>query len=219
VEAGDVRAAVRTYGLPGAVVVVCVALAVFAFLLAADVASLRSTLRNDDVRYRGVPGAKLWDARQIVPGGIARTLLGVDDDILYRRALRGVRLSHPEQPGFSDPSFVVNRNEATAWLTDIVEHDPSKTRRSAAANLLGILSFSDAVADFSNRGRLLTSAAGRFRQAITLDPSNDDAKLNLELTTSSSRGLQVSESGGGTNPSPGGKGAKGAGAGEGGTGY
>ncbi len=40
----------------------------------------------------------------------------------FRRALRGVRLSHPEMPGYSDPSYVVHRNEATAWLTDIVQH-------------------------------------------------------------------------------------------------
>jgi hypothetical protein len=113
----------------------------------------------------------------------------------------------------------VNRNDATAWLTDIVQGDSSDERRSAAANLLGVLSFSDAVADYSNRGRLLASSASRFRQAIALDPENDDAKHNLELTLSRSRGLELAESGGGTNPSPGGKGAKGAGAGEAGSGY
>ena len=82
-----------------------------------------------------------------------------------------------------------------------------------------MLSFSDAIADFSNRAKLLEAAAGRFRQAIVLDPGNEEAKHNLELTFSRSRGLELSESGGGTNPSPGGKGARGAGAGEAGSGY
>jgi hypothetical protein len=215
----DVRTALRTYGLPIAVVIACLVGAVAAFSLAHDVLSLRTTLRGDDVRYRAVPGETLWVPRQLVPGGVARTLMGVDDDLLFRRALRATRLSHPEQPGFSDASYVVNRNEATAWLTDIVLHDSSATRRSEAANLLGVLSFSDAIADYANRQRLLSSAAGRFRQAIAFDPANDDAKLNLELTLSRSRGLELSESGGGTNPAPGGKGAKGAGAGEAGSGY
>jgi len=214
-----VKGFLRVYGVTLAAVLGCVVGAAAAFLLAHDVASVRSTIRSDDVRYAAVPGEQLWAPRQLVPGGVARALLGVNDDIELRKALRGTRLSHPENPGFSDPSYVVNRNEATAWLTDLVQSDPSSQRRAQAANLLGILSFSDALADFTNRGRLLSSAAGRFRQAITLDPSNADAKLNLELTLSRTKALNLSESGGGTNPSPGGKGAKGAGAGEAGSGY
>ena len=123
-------------------------------LLALDVARVRSALPADDVRYRGEPGARLWAPTEVVPGGVARTLLAVPDDIRFRRAVRGVRLSHPEMPGFSDPAYVVHRNEATAWLTDIVQGDDDPTRRSAAANLLGVLSFADAIADYTNRGRL-----------------------------------------------------------------
>lgn len=213
------RARVRQHGPTFAAVGACLVGAVFAFLLALDVATTSAALRDDDVRYQVVPEARLWSPEERVPGGLAKALLGVEDDVLYRRALRATRLSHPESPGFSDPSYVVNRNDASAWLTDIVQHDSSDERRSSAANLLGVLSFSDAIADYSNRGRLLASAAGRFRQAIALDPGNEEAKHNLELALSRSKGLELSESGGGTNPSPGGKGARGAGAGEGGSGY
>lgn len=213
------RARIARIALPVAVVAACLVGAVFAFVLALDVAATSAALRDDDVRYRALPEEPLWTPRQLVPGGLAETLVGVDDDLLFRRALRATRLSHPEMPGFSDPSYVVNRNDASAWLTDIVQSDSSTERKSAAANLLGVLSFSDAIADFSNRGKLLEAAAGRFRQAIVLDPGNEEAKHNLELTFSRSRGLELSESGGGTNPSPGGKGAKGAGAGEAGSGY
>ncbi len=149
----------------------------------------------------------------------ARSVLGVRDDILFRRALRAVRLSHPETPGFSDPTFVIHRNDASAWLTDVVQRDGDPLRRSAAANLLGVLSFADAIADYTNRGKLLASAIERFRQAIALDPANDGAKFNLELALSRSRGLELTEAGGGTAPSPGGKGSKGAGAGDPGSGY
>jgi hypothetical protein len=223
----------------GAAGLACLLVGVGLLLLALDVARARASLRDGDARYRATalvtrietaqgagltvrpPTADrtLWKPSEVVPGGIARRLLAVDDDILFRRAVRGVLLSHPEAPGFSDPEFVVNRNEATAWLTDVVQGDDDDARRSRAANLLGILSFGDAVADYENRGKLLASAAGRFRQAVALDPANADAKYNLETVLASSRGLDVAESGGGTNPSPGGKGSRGAGAGDPGSGY
>jgi hypothetical protein len=192
---------VRRYLPTIAAVAACLVAGTVLFLLALDVARLRTTLAADDVRYRAAPGERLWQPTEVLP------------------AVRGVRLSHPEMPGFSDPSYVVNRNEATAWLTDIVQGDGDPARRSDAANLLGVLSFADAIADYTNRGKLLEGATGRFRQAVTLDPGNELAKFNLELTLSSSRGLELTEAGGGNAPSPGGKGARGAGAGDPGSGY
>jgi hypothetical protein len=230
----------RRHLLTGAAALACLLVGVGLLLLALDVARARASLRDDDARYRaaalvtrvatlgGGPATEvrpptaertLWKPSEVVPGGIARRLLAVDDDILFRRAVRGVLFSHPEAPGFSDPEYVVNRSEATAWLTDVVQGDDDAARRSRAANLLGILSFGDAVADYENRGKLLASAAGRFRQAVALDPANADAKYNLETVLASSRGLELAESGGGTNPSPGGKGSRGAGAGDPGSGY
>jgi hypothetical protein len=200
-------------------VTACLLLGAVLLVLALDVLRLRSALPADDVRYRGEPEASLWAPTEILPAGFARSVLGVRDDIRFRRAVRGVRLSHPEMPGFSDPAYVVHRNEATAWLTDVVQQDDDPARRSAAANLLGVLSFADAIADYTNRGRLLEGATGRFRQAVNVDPGNDEAKHNLELTLSRSRGLELSEAGGGNAPSPGGKGARGAGAGDPGSGY
>lgn len=204
---------------PIALVAVCLVVGVGLLLLAVDVARLRSALTEDDVRYRAVPTAELWQPSEALPGGVARSVLGVRDDILFRRALRAVRLSHPEMPGFSDPTFVIHRNDASAWLTDVVQRDGDRQRRSAAANLLGVLSFADAIADYANRGKLLASSIERFRQAIALDPANDGAKFNLELALSRSRGIELTEAGGGTAPSPGGKGSKGAGAGDPGSGY
>ena len=209
----------KKHALTVAAVAACLVAGVASLLLALDVATTRAALPRDDVRYRAAPNETLWTPREIVPGDLAERLLGVSDDILYRRAVRSVRLSHPEMPGFSDPTYVVHRSDATAWLTDVVQHDGDVERRSAAANLLGVLSFADAIADYTNRTKLLEGSAGRFRQAIAFDPENAEAKYNLELTLARSRGLELSESGGGANPSPGGKGSKGAGAGEAGSGY
>ena len=209
----------RRHVLTLAAVLACLVAGAALLVLALDVSRLENAFADDDVRYRASPEETVWEPAEIVPAGAARWLLAANDDILFRRALRGVRLSHPETPGFSDPAYVVHRNEASAWLVDIVQRDDDDSRRSAAANLLGILSFADAIADYENRGRLLEGAAGRFRQAIAFDPGNEDAKYNLELALSRSQGLELSESGGGTAPSPGGKGSRGAGAGDPGSGY
>lgn len=209
----------RRHAVTAAIALACLAVGTALLLLALDVSRLESAFADDDVRYGAAPEETVWEPTALVPAGLARGLLAVDDDVLFRRALRGVRLSHPETPGFSDPAYVVHRNEATAWLIDVVQRDDDHARRSAAANLLGVLSFADAIADYENRGRLLEGAAGRFRQAIAFDPLNEDAKFNLELTLSRSQGLELTESGGGTAPSPGGKGARGAGAGDPGSGY
>ena len=209
----------RRYLLNGAAAVVCVVVGVVLLLLALDVARARAAFREDDVRYRATPESTLWQPAEAVPGGVARRLLGVDDDLLIRRAIRGVRISHPETPGLTDPAYIASRNEATAWLTDVVQGEDTQVRRSRAANLLGTLSFADAISDYENRGKLLASAAARYRQAIALDPGNAEAKFNLETALSTARGLDLSESGGGTNPSPGGKGSRGAGAGDPGSGY
>lgn len=205
--------------LLGVLVAACVAAGAVALLLAVDVAATRAALEEDDVRYRRAPEQTLWAPDELVPGEAARRLLGVEDDLLFRRALRAARLSHPEMPGFSDPAYVLHRNDASAWLVDVVRGDESSERRSAAANLLGVLSFADAIADYQNRAKLLEVAGSRFRQAISLDSRNEDAKVNLELTLSRTRDFELSEAGGGTDPSPGGRGSKGAGAGDAGSGY
>jgi len=154
-----------------------------------------------------------------VPLDAAERLLGVSDDVAFRRALRAVRLGRPDQPPGFDPAYVVMRNDAAARLNAIVRGRGPHDRRSAAANLLGVLAFSEASFAFEDKAGLFAAAANRFRQAIQLDPANDDAKYNLEITMSRQTQLELSEASGGDNPAPGGKGARGAGAADAGSGY
>ena len=48
-----------------------------------------------------------------------------------------------------------------------------------------------------------------LQPTLGLDPTNDDAKYNLEYALQRSRGVQLTEGGGGQNPSPGGSGSTG----------
>lgn len=204
---------------PIAAIVACLLAGTVLILAGLDVARWRDAIRTSDLTYRGAPQSSSWAPRTFLPAGATRWLLGVDDDIAYRRALRAFRLAHVESPIVSDPALVIQRNDATVRLTDIVEHGSDPLQRSAAANLLGAIAYSDALADYTNRTKLIVTASQRFGQAIAFDPGNDDAKYNLELTLALGRATNLTESGGGTNPAPGGKGSKGAGAGDPGTGF
>src|SRR5207245_1469617 len=59
----------------------------------------------------------------------------------------------------------------------------SAQRRSAAFNLMGVLQFSQTLpsSDEAARNATIREGVGDFRNALELDATNDDAKLNLEL--------------------------------------
>jgi hypothetical protein len=203
----------------GAGIVGCLVAGVLLCLVGLDVASWSRSMRTGDVTYRATPESVLWSPDTVLPARLTRSLLGLGDDLAYRHALQAFRLAHIGSPVVSDPSLIVRRNDASVLLTRVVQSSTDSRRRSTAANLLGAIDYSDAVADYADRARLILDAVGRFQQAIAFDPTNDDAKYNLELTLALGRAQGLNESGGGTNPAPGGKGSKGAGAGTAGTGY
>ena len=200
----------------------CLSLAVVLALLALDVTRSSDAIRTGDVRYRVFPEDDgLWRADELVPLAVARNVLGIEDDVAFRRALRELRLARLDDPSAStsDPELAINRNAAQARLEAIVSADGDLTRRSRAAGLLGVLGIARFVTETQGRDALLSSTIANLQLAIALDPANDEAKQNLELAFQRGRGLDLSEGAGGANPAPGGNGAKGAGAGQPGSGY
>ena len=82
-----------------AVAAVALLLAAAAALLAADVAAWRDELRVADARFAVRDGRASWEAAERVPFGLARRLLGVEDDRAARRALRLFRAAYlPHAP-------------------------------------------------------------------------------------------------------------------------
>ena len=198
--------------------VACFMLAAGLLLTALDVARWRSALESGDVRYRAAPQeSDLWQPGQVVPFGAAEALLGVDDDVDFREALRTLRLAGVAQAESSDPRLALRRSEARSLIAAIAEGDADTWRRSRAMSLLGAISFASALSDSQDQDALQRDALARFRGAIQLEPDNDEAKANLELALR--RDAEAGESGGGDDPTPGGQGARGAGAGEAGGGY
>lgn len=198
----------------------CLTLAAGLAIVAADVARWQDALPAGDVRYRVEPeDADPWTPSTIAPVGLSRALLGVADDVELRQALRAIRVAQLDEPTVSDPHVALLRNEALARLEAVASGDDTPTRRSRAAGLLGVLGLARLVTETQDPAAAVEAAVLNFRRALALDPENDEAKFNLELALQRSRGVQITEAGGGADPTPGGSGAEGAGAGDPGTGY
>jgi hypothetical protein len=85
----------------------CLALAVLLSLLALDVHRRDRSFQADDVLFRvGSLRDDRWQPTEIVPFGAARALLGVDDDLAYRRALQLVRRAHPRTVTYEQSKLV-----------------------------------------------------------------------------------------------------------------
>ncbi|HEY6076389.1 MAG TPA: hypothetical protein VIV36_06085 [Gaiella sp.] len=202
--------------------VICLALALGLGLLALDVTRSRDALAQDDVQFRISPErVGLWRASTVVPSGLAVSLIGTEDDVELRRAVRSVRLARLDDPtvSVSDPEVALLRNDAQARLDAIIAGDADAATKSRAAGLLGVIGLSRLGSETQDRVALLSATVANLQLAIALDPSNDEAKYNLELALQRSRGVQLTEGAGGQDPTPGGSGSSGAGAGDPGSGY
>lgn len=196
----------------------CFALAAGVLALARDVAGWRDAFQTGDVRYRVAPqAAGLWRPDGTMPADPARGLLGIEDDLAFRRALQALRHAGVEDMQVSDPEVALRRNDARTQLAAVAGGDPDRARRSRALGLVGVLSLASALSNVQQATPLLRDALVRFRGAIALDPDNAEAKVNLELGLR--RDEEISQGGGGERPTPGGEGAAGAGTQETGTGY
>jgi hypothetical protein len=198
----------------------CLALAAGLAAVAVDVDRWRDALPAGDVRYRVSPEKPdTWTPSTLVPVGLSRSLLGVRDDVDFRRALRAFRIARLDQATVSDPNLALLRNQAQARLDAVVSGRDVRSRRSRAAGLVGVLGLARLATETQDRAEAVEAAVLNLRLALTLDPGNDEAKFNLELALQRARGVQITEAGGGADPTPGGSGAEGAGAGDPGTGY
>lgn len=187
-------------------------------LLATDTLRWPGAMRAGDVRYADDPAHPgIWHLTGAFPFGAARGLLGLGDDISYREALQSFWRGKPRTLPFSDSNFFGVRAHAQQQLAAIALHDPNRQHSSPAANLVGVLGFANAAFDQDRSQIYLANAVDSFRTAIRLDPSNADAKYNLELALVR---LQAADEENQSNTgSSHGKKAAAAGTGEPGTGY
>lgn len=195
------------------------ALAVAGVLLAADILRWRAHLDRGDARFAAATGNRsMWDADELLPFAPARRLLGVDDDLRFRRAIQSFRLARPTRAP-RDQHDVAVRAEAAFALARLERSDPRSERRSIAALLGGVLAFEQARTEQTDAQVYLGRSLDEFRRAIRLDPANDDAKYDLELVLNLVREVQEQGRGSGRSQRRGRASGQGAGSGSRGSGF
>jgi hypothetical protein len=163
---------------------VCLCAAAVAALLATDVRAWESAFRAGDAEAVAHP-TEPRTADEILPFHVARNLLAVDDDLALRRALVLFHSGYTGIPSRDQSSAGTEaRAEAEAALERAVRVEGDGSRASIAANLLGVLELVDAAAGVGQSAATVDRAIVEFQNAIHLDPTNDDAKANLELAMS-----------------------------------
>jgi hypothetical protein len=159
---------------------VCVAAAVLLVLIAVDAHTWSTRLAADDLRYRKDPSSPgLWRPSQIVPGGLTKDILGIGDDLAYRRALQDFRQGRVTEP-LGVPAVTEHRIAAQVELTRVADATSNPRVSSQVDNLLGVLGFGLGSQDYGQRQAFYNNAITAFQNAVVLDPSNDDAFFNLE---------------------------------------
>ena len=167
-------------------------------LLAADVRAWQHAFDTGDLQYRAAPGGnRPWESPDTLPGRPAARLLDVGDDVTFRRGVRFYQLS---EPGSFSESFGTSPRPVAAARKLLRraerEHDDHRVRASAA-NFLAVLSYQS--------GAFIDEAFARqavrlFRRAVRTDPTNEEAKFNLELM------MYTSPDAGGAGSTPPGRG-------------
>lgn len=162
-------------------IVLLFALAIGATLVARDAAAVRKSVEQGDLTFlEGQPVYdRLWSLDTTMP--YTADLFGIEDDLLYRHALRKYAADERRQlqgrTSFSAPGL---RAEAQAALSIAENSKLSDARRSMLANLQGILAYDETLTNVLDASGLTIQALEHFQRAVQIDPTNADAKYNLE---------------------------------------
>jgi len=183
-----------------------VALAVVVALLAGDVRAWQETFESGQTK-----------ASTRLPWNIAARTLAVEDDAQARRAIALFRATASVH-GRLDNALGVTAARANAETALAAVARGRGARASQAATLLGVLAFGDLARGGGRDSSQAETAVGDFENAIRADPSDANAKYDLELLLRSlaARGVRT---GPGAGSGAGATGHKGAGSGTPGQGY
>ena len=194
-----------------------IVLAAALLLVAADVRRWRATMRADDLAFRAGANPS-WSVGELLPFGLSRRMLAVDDDRALRQAMVRFRRA-PGARAVLEPGFARRaRGDAEVALAQAAERSQG-AQASQADDLLGVLAFSDSTSGGAGgRASPVERSIAAFETAIRLDRDNASAKYNLELVLRLVRARGHRPNSG---PSPGtrGSGRRGAGGGTPGRGY
>lgn len=184
--------------------VVAVALLVVAAVvlvaLAADVLRWHRQLDDGDTAYQSRQAAT-WTPDTLLPKGVSSALLGVDDDVEFRRVVDQFWRSKPRGPirQFDD---VTRRSAAERNLARAFDRDTHRERRSVLATLRAALLLEEARNSPTQRQVFVRRAIDQLKHAATLNPANESAIYDLELALKLLRASGSGVTGSGDTRSP-----------------
>jgi hypothetical protein len=150
-------------------------------LFAHDVRAWQGALTQSDVHFRAQRSrVGLWRSPAVLPGDPARSALGLDDALSYRRALQLYWLQHGGASTGGQADLAATRVAAETLLQRLMTSAATPEERSNAANLLGVMTV-NAPENSATQKEEIATATRYFQQAVIADPTNYDAKINLEL--------------------------------------
>jgi hypothetical protein len=161
-------------------IVVLVVLSIVAALVARDAAAVQRTVKQDDLVFlQGQPVyERLWRFDTVLP--YMSDLFGITDDIVYRHAMRKYAAEDRRQRGRLNSFNPGLRAEAQAALSIAERTDLSPARKSKLASLQGVMSYDETLTNPIDASALAAQALEHFLRAVKTDPSNIEAKYNLE---------------------------------------
>ena len=180
--------------------------------LAHDARSWRDALRSGDEVYSQAPARARWTAGTWLPVDPVGRAVDASRDVDLRRAVQLYVAAVHARRGFDAGETRSRVRSAAESALAAVAAKGSPAAASQANDLLGVLQA------LGPRGTEDELAVASFRTAVRVDPSNLDAKINLELALRRLRSTQVRH-GPGTGTGTRGTGRRGAGSGTPGRGY
>lgn len=160
------------------------ALGVCLLLLAQDVRSWHRTLGDATLAAsRGKVEQPRTTAGTVLPATLSASLLGVGRDRQWLKALWRFHVAYDatiHEHLLTEHDYRL-LNSGQAALAALAQ-DPNPVRASRAYNLLAVLVFREAYPGTVVVRRLVQESLTNEQNAVRLDPANEPAKQNLELT-------------------------------------
>lgn len=167
-----------------ALAVLCVPIAIAITLTAVDILRVSGAVTSDDVRFQARPTLPdgLWESPGILPGDLATKVVGIEDDLRYRRIVSLYARANPSNTSvYQTPAQEGLRASLEPKLIDASRAENDPRQRSRLLNLLGVVAMGRYAVDPGDRSNVVRTAIDSFTGAIRADPSNADAKFNLEI--------------------------------------
>jgi hypothetical protein len=191
--------------------VAALAVAAFAAVLASDLRAWSEAVAAGDRTFAVHPAQARWNPATALPAGLSRDLLGISDDLAYRHAVQAFVAVQRAGCGVDNCySESLARTSLELRLANLAR-SADRVRSSTLYNLLGILAFADSQQRGASRPAPVERSVADFQAAVQLDPTNEDAKFNLEwlLRRLAARGVRPGGTSGQSGPARGHKGAAG----------